>query len=158
MSENIQKIYYKLEFYNNYVDFPIGTANLDDFEIGKILYHPNIKIRDFSFILISRIKEYNDSYETKPLIAIYNKNDWKVFTKIQRHYFNNERHWYDGGLFLKTYFKDRHQMMDIHGRIKKFPCNTQEEMINKFNVISNILNEKNKIENKVLVRKNNNFM
>ncbi len=158
MSGNIQKIYYRLEVYNNYVDFPIGTANIDDFEIEKLLYNPNIRIRDFSFILISRIKEYNDGYESKPLIAIYNKNTWKVYSRIERHYFRTERHWFDGGLFVKTFFRDRHQMMDINGTVKKIPCNTQEEIINKFNVISKILNEKSKIENKTLVRKNNKFM
>jgi len=43
MINAVKKIYYNMQVYNDYVDFPIAMTNIEDFEFNKLLSHPNPK-------------------------------------------------------------------------------------------------------------------
>ena len=60
---DMSKVYYNLEIYNNYVNFPIVQADIENFELDELLFHPNLKIREFNLIIIKKVKEITISLE-----------------------------------------------------------------------------------------------
>ena len=142
---DMSKVYYNLEIYNNYVNFPIVQADIENFELDELLFHPNLKIREFNLIIIKKVIEKENITIVTPLIAIYNKNDWKVKSNFEKRYFN--------GYHMKTYCSNEKQTLTMTGKLIKIPCNTQNNIITTFNAICNVLIYKNKIENNLLVRK-----
>ena len=77
-------------------------------------------------------------------MIIYLKQDWEIHFECFKTYF---------GFRKKTSCSNRQQTLSYAGKLKKYPCKTQEEMMNKCNRIFSTLTIKNNIENKSLVRK-----
>ncbi len=145
MVDKIQDISYDLQIYNNYADYPIvWSASIENFDFEKLLTHPNPEIREFSFILITKYLKYEDKTTVIPLMIIYLKQDWEIHFEYFKTYF---------GFRKSTSCSNRYQSMSFAGKLKKYPCKTQEEMMNKCNRICSTLTIKNTIENKSLVRK-----
>lgn len=140
MNNEEKEISYNMQVYNNFVDFPIAMTNIGNFEFDKLLFHPNPKVREFNFIVIIKCTRVNKSTGVKPIIIIYNKKDWKVRK-------------YKESSYTKTIFTNRKQTLDFKGKLIELPCNNQNEIINKFNIVSKILIAKNKFETNSLVRK-----
>ena len=143
--KDMLKVYYSLEIYNNYVNFPIAQADIENFELDELLFHLNSKIREFSLIIIKKVIEKENITIVTPLIAIYNKNDWKVKSHFEKRYLN--------GYHIKTYCSNDKQTLTMSGNLIKIPCNTQNKIITTFKAICNVLVHKNKIENNLLIRK-----
>lgn len=141
---NTNKIYYRLSVYNRYVDLPYANANLDDFDFEDLLTHPNERVREFSFIVISKHIEKKESKIVKPLIAIYNKNIWHSNRKLLTSS--------NGKLGIRTEYSCTHHYEWFDNILINIPCNNQDEIINRFNIISNILVPKNKKKNKMLLK------
>jgi len=76
-------------------------------------------------------------------MVIYNKENWKVKSGHVRGWFS---------LRMKTSCSNRKQTLEFAGKLIKLPCNNQDEIINRFNIVSKILIAKNKIKSKVLIR------
>ena len=145
MIDKIQNISYDLQIYNNYADYPIvWGANIENFDFGKLLNHPSPEIREFSFILITKFLKYEDKTTVIPLMIIYLKQDWEIHFEYSKTYF---------GLRKSTSCSNSYQSMSFAGKLKKYPCRTQEEMMDKCNRICSALTFKNNIKNKSLVRK-----
>lgn len=139
MNNEEKEICYNMQVYNNFVDFPIAMTNIENFEFDKLLTHPNPKVREFSLIVITKCISVNKSTVVKPIIIIYNKKDWNVRK-------------YKESSYTKTIFTNRKQTLDFR-KLIELPCNNQNEIINKFNIVSKILIVKNKFETNSLVRK-----
>ena len=129
---------YNMQVYNDYVDFPIAMANIEDFEFEKLLSHPNPQIREFNFIVITKCTTERNTTKVQPIIVIYNKNDWNVRNEYIEDLYHN--------ISLKTACSNRRQKFDFAGVLKKLPCSNQDELINRFNFVSKILIAKNKIK------------
>ena len=129
---------YNMQVYNDYVDFPIAMANIEDFEFEKLLSHPNPQIREFNFIVITKCTTERNTTKVQPIIVIYNKNDWNVRNEYIEDLYHN--------ISLKTACSNRRQRFDFAGDLKKLPCSNQDELINRFNFVSKILIAKNKIK------------
>ena len=129
---------YNMQVYNDYVDFPIAMANIEDFEFEKLLSHPNPQIREFNFIVITKCTTERNTTKVQPIIVIYNKNDWNVRNEYIEDLYHN--------MIPKTTCSNRCQRFDFAGDLKKLPCSNQDELINRFNFVSKILIAKNKIK------------
>ena len=129
---------YNMQVYNDYVDFPIAMANIEDFEFEKLLSHPNPQIREFNFIVITKCTTERNTTKVQPIIVIYNKNDWNVRNEYIEDLYHN--------MIPKTTCSNRCQRFDFAGDLIKLPCSNQDELINRFNFVSKILNAKNKIK------------
>ena len=122
----------------------MSENNIEDFEFDKLLSHPNPEVRAFNFIVITKCTTKGNTTTVRPLMIIYNKNDWKVrCVDIEDYY----------GSRTKTLCSNRKQTLDFAGKLIELPCNNQNAIINKFNIISKILIAKNKIKGKSLIRK-----
>ena len=145
MPNKINK-YYKVDVYNRYVDIAFAHAKLDEFDINDLLSHPNPRVNEFSFILISRNTEKDNTITSKPLIAIYDKNIWKhhpYFTKERPNFKIN---------FHQEYSCVHHSEEFDNNTIINIPCNNQEELIHRFNTRKKFLNTKKNIKKKILSR------
>ena len=129
---------YNMQVYNDYVDFPIAMANIEDFEFEKLLSHPNPQIREFNFIVITKCTTERNTTKVQPIIVIYNKNDWNVRNEYIEDLYHN--------MIPKTTCSNRCQRFDFAGDLIKLPCSIQDELINRFNFVSKILIAKNKIK------------
>ena len=129
---------YNMQVYNDYVDFPIAMANIEDFEFEKLLSHPNPQIREFNFIVITKCTTERNTTKVQPIIVIYNKNDWNVRNEYIEDLYHN--------MIPKTTCSNRCQRFDFAGDLIKLPCSNQDELINRFNFVSKILIAKNKIK------------
>ena len=127
---------YRVDIYNKYVDIAFAHADLDEFKIEELLSHKNTRVREFSFILISKRIQKDDYVIDKPIIAIYDKNIWK-----HRFYFTKDR--FDFKFTLHTRYSCTHHFEEIDNNILiNVPCNNQEQMLNRFNSISKLLVDK----------------
>lgn len=140
MQKEERKICYNIQVYNDFVDFPIAVSYIESFQFEKLLTHPNPKVRAFNFIVITKCTTIGNSTAVKPIIIIYNDKEWEVRKFKEESY-------------TKTLFTNRKQTLNFNGKLIELPCNNQNEIINKFNIISKILIGKNKIENNLLIRK-----
>ena len=129
---------YNMQVYNDYVDFPIAMANIEDFEFEKLLSHPNPQIREFNFIVITKCTTERNTTKVQTIIVIYNKNDWNVRNEYIEDLYHN--------MIPKTTCSNRCQRFDFAGDLIKLPCSNQDELINRFNFVSKILIAKNKIK------------
>ena len=132
---------YNMQVYNDYVDFPIAVANIEDFEFEKLLSHPNPRVREFNFILITKCTTERNTTKVQPIIVIYNKNDWDVRNEYIEDIYHN--------MHLRTACGNRCQRLEFAGDLIKWPCSNQDELINRFNFVSKILIAKNKIKSKI---------
>lgn len=138
--------YYSVDVYNKYVDNAFAHANLDDFNIEELLLNANPNIREFSFILIRKKIEKKGIVISKPIIAIYDKNIWKkhcYFTKERFNFKFNFHTEYSCIHHLERF--DKNNLINI-------PCNSQEEMLSEFNIISKLLINKDRIKSKLLIK------
>ena len=150
LTDNFDKTrrYYRVDIYNRYVDIAFAHADLDEFDIDELLSHPNPKVRDFSFILISRNIEKDGNIISKPIIAIYDKNIWK-----SRFYLTKER--LNFKFNFHTEYSCVHHMEQFDNNILiNVPCNNQEGILDKFNTISKLLIKKDKVKKKTLSKDN----
>lgn len=136
-----EKTYYSVNVYNNYIDMQIAIDDLENFSFDSLLYSPNPRIREFSFIEISKCIENEKRRIIKPLIIIYNKNIWDIE-------YNCCKTWCGHRKGITTECFCNHHSVGLQGKVIKVPCNNQEEMITRFNIISNILIAKRKILHK----------
>ena len=132
---------YNIQVYNDYVDFPIAMANIEDFEFEKLLSHPNPQIREFNFIVITKCTTERNTTKVQPIIVIYNKNDWDVRNEYIEDIYHN--------MHLRTACGNRCQRLEFAGDLIKWPCSNQDELINRFNLVSKKLIAKNKIKSKI---------
>ena len=132
---------YNMQVYNDYVDFPIAVANIEDFEFEKLLSHPNPRVREFNFILITKCTTERNTTKVQPIIVIYNKNDWDVRNEYIEDIYHN--------MHLRTACGNRCQRLEFAGDLIKWPCSNQDELINRFNLVSKKLIAKNKIKSKI---------
>ena len=132
---------YNMQVYNDYVDFPIAMANIEDFEFEKLLSHPNPQIREFNFIVITKCTTEGNTTNVQPIIVIYNKNDWDVRNEYIEDIYHN--------MHLRTACGNRCQRLEFAGDLIKWPCSNQDELINRFNLVSKKLIAKNKIKSKI---------
>lgn len=132
-----KQVCYNMQVYNDFVDFPFAMTNIEDFEFDKLLSHPNPEVRAFNFILITKCTTKGNTTTVKPLMIIYNKNDWKVRC-VDIEGICSSR--------IKTICSNRKQTLDFAGKLIELPCNNQNAIINKFNITSKILIAKNKIK------------
>lgn len=140
--------YYTIDVYNRYVDNAYAHADLDEFDIENLLSHPNPRVREFSFILISKNIETDDSIISKPLIAIYDKNIWK-----HRFYFTKERFNLKFN-FHTEYSCTHHSERFDNNKLVNVSCNNQDEILDRFNTICRLLNKKD-VKKKILSKGNN---
>ena len=129
---------YNIQVYNSYVDFPISMTNIEDFDLKKLLSHPNPQVREFNFIVITKCTTEGNTTTVQPIIVIFNKNDWNVRCEYIENLYHN--------VSIKTVCSNRCQILDFTGDLIKFPCSNQEEIINRFNISSKKLIVKNKIK------------
>ena len=132
---------YNMQVYNDYVDFPIAVANIEDFEFEKLLSHPNPQVREFNFIVITKCTTEGNTTNVQPIIVIYNKNDWDVRNEYIEDIYHN--------MHLRTACGNRCQRLEFAGDLIKWPCSNQDELINRFNLVSKKLIAKNKIKSKI---------
>ena len=132
---------YNMQVYNDYVDFPIAMTNIEDFEFEKLLSHPNPQVREFNFIVITKCTTEGNTTNVQPIIVIYNKNDWDVRNEYIEDIYHN--------MHLRTACGNRCQRLEFAGDLIKWPCSTQDELINRFNLVSKKLIAKNKIKSKI---------
>ena len=132
---------YNMQVYNDYVDFPIAMANIEDFEFEKLLSHPNPQVREFNFIVITKCTTEGNTTNVQPIIVIYNKNDWDVRNEYIEDIYHN--------MHLRTACGNRCQRLEFAGDLIKWPCSNQDELINRFNLVSKKLIAKNKIKSKI---------
>lgn len=140
--------YYRIHVYNRYVDNAYAHADLNEFDIEELLSHPNPMVRDFSFILICKNIETDDSIISKPIIAIYDKNIWE-----HRFYFTKERSDFKFN-FHTEYSCTHHSERFDNNKLINVACNNQEEMLDRFNTICKLLNKKD-VKKKTLKKSNN---
>jgi len=145
---NKKRVYYRVDVYNRYVDNAYAHADLDEFEIEELLCHPNPRVKEFSFILISKNIE-NDGYIIhKPFIAIYDKNIWKPHSYFEMERLNFKFNFY-------TEYSCVHHMEWFRNQILiNVPCDNQEKMLDRFNTISKLLIKKDKVKTKKLLKNN----
>ena len=129
---------YNMQVYNDYVDFPIAMTNIEDFEFEKLLSHPNPQVREFNFIVITKCTTEGNTTNVQPIIVIYNKNDWDVRNEYIEDIYHN--------MHLRTACGNRCQRLEFAGDLIKWPCSNQDELINRFNLVSKKLIAKNKIK------------
>ena len=132
---------YNMQVYNDYVDFPIAMTNIEDFEFEKLLSHPNPQVREFNFIVITKCTTERNTTKVQPIIVIYNKNDWDVRNEYIEDIYHN--------MHLRTACGNRCQRLEFAGDLIKWPCSNQDELINRFNLVSKKLIAKNKIKSKI---------
>lgn len=132
---------YNMQVYNDYVDFPIAMTNIEDFEFEKLLSHPNPQVREFNFIVITKCTTEGNTTNVQPIIVIYNKNDWDVRNEYIEDIYHN--------MHLRTACGNRCQRLEFAGDLIKCPCSNQDELINRFNLVSKKLIAKNKIKSKI---------
>ncbi len=132
---------YNMQVYNDYVDFPIAMTNIEDFEFEKLLSHPNPQVREFNFIVITKCTTEGNTTNVQPIIVIYNKNDWDVRNEYIEDIYHN--------MHLRTACGNRCQRLEFAGDLIKWPCSNQDELINRFNLVSKKLIAKNKIKSKI---------
>ena len=121
-------------------------AKLLNFTIEELLLHANPNVREFSFIIIRKNIEKENMVISKPIIALYDKNIWKhhfYFTKERFNFKFNFHTEYSCVHHLERF--DKNNLLNI-------PCNNQEEMLSKFNIISKLLINKDKIKSKLLIK------
>ena len=136
-----KKTYYNIQVYNSYDGFPIAMTNVNVFEFEKLLSHPNPRVNAFNFIVITRCVEQGNTTTIKPIILIYDKNEWKVKSEN-----------IENTNTIKTYCSCVKEALDFNGKLIKLACNSQTEIINMFNIISKVLITKSKIKNKILTK------
>ena len=146
MKNKIGKIEYGIQVYNDYVDYPIAYSNTFEFNIDDLLNHPNPQAREFTLILIYKLTTSGNSTKIEPLIVIYNKNNWKVNYEFYKS--GNKRK-------IKTYCKNRKQGLNFYGELLKVECKSVDEMIERYNFISKVINTQNKVKSKILKRNTN---
>ena len=117
-----KQVCYNMQVYNDFVDFPFAMTNIEDFEFDKLLSHPNPEIRAFNFILITKCTTKGNTTTVRPLMIIYNKNDWKVRC-VDIEGICSSR--------TKTICSNRKQTLDFAGKLIELPCNNQNAIINK---------------------------
>jgi len=140
----VNRGYYQIDIYNKYVDNAFAHADLDEFDIEELLSHSNPRVREFSFILISKNIQKDDNIISKPIIIIYNKNIWK-----HRFYFTKER--FNFKFNFHTEYSCTHHLEQFDNiNLINIPCSNQEEMLDRFNTISKLLIKKDKIKKKTL--------
>lgn len=144
MSTNEKQISYSVSVYNKYVDYPIATASIEEFDFNELLSHPNHRVREFSFIDITKCIKKEKTTIVKPLIVIYKKKDWEVKTVIR----GNCKY-----ELIGTLCSCGHHWVNFNGILVKVPCNNQEEIINRFNTVSKMLVSKNKVKCKSLLKR-----
>lgn len=132
---------YNMQVYNDYVDFPIAMTNIEDFEFEKLLSHPNPQVREFNFIVITKCTTEGNTTNVQPIIVIYNKNDWDVRNEYIEDIYHN--------MHLRTACGNRCQRLEFAGDLIKWPCSNQDELINRFNLVSKKLIAKNKNKSKI---------
>ena len=129
---------YNMQVYNDYTDFPIVMTNIENFELEQLLSHPNPRVREFNFIIITKCTTVGKTTTILPIIVIYNRNDWDVKSEHVEDLYHHTS--------LKTSCSNRCQRLDFADNLKKFPCSNQNEIINRFNAISRKLLDKHKVK------------
>lgn len=138
MFKSNEKIYYSANVYNNYIDMQVAVDDLEFFSFDKLLYNPNPRVREFSFIEISKCIENEKGVTIKPLIIIYNKNIWDIE-------YDHCKTWCGHKKGITTKCWCNHHSIGLQGKVIKVPCNNQEEIITRLNIIAKILVAKRKI-------------
>ena len=129
-----KQICYNIQVWNSFYDFPIAMSSIENFEIEKLLYHFNPRVRAFNFIVITRCVNYENTTCVYPMAVLYNKNDWKVQDMDMK----------------KRFYNGKEDLVFLADGLMELPCDNQSEMINKFNVVSNRLTIKSKLFGKLL--------
>ena len=136
------EISYYIEIYNDYQDTPIVIRNINNFDFNNLMSHRDQNFREFTLIVIKRLNTKENTTTITPIIAIYNKNNWK-----QRDYFCSDIY---GSGRVKIIYTNRKQTLEFNWNIINIPSNSQEEMMDIYNLISNKLKTKKR---RVLKRK-----
>ena len=145
MKNKLDKIEYGIQVYTDYVDNPIAYSNIFEFNIDDLLNHPNPKAREFTLILIYKLTTSGNSTKIEPLIVIYNKNNWYVNYEFYKS--GNKRK-------IKTYCKNRKQGLNFYDELLKVECKNINEIVERYNFISKVINTQNKVKSKILRRNN----
>ena len=111
--KDLFKTSYELHCYNNHNDYPVAMVNTDEFLFEKLLSDQNSNIRNFSLIIILKSRQQVETTTIKPIIAIYNKNIWKVDYRLQRRYHGSYH------INFTTNCSCNHHSIDYSGRLKK---------------------------------------
>jgi len=146
--------YYIANVYSEYWDYAVANVRLDEVSLEDLLdelsNHPNHIFREFSLILVTEVKETEEWSTSKNIIAIYNKNIWdrkleycklRLEPKIKCHV-----------KYICEHRSHSFSRMPIDILPIDIPCNNQEELIDKFESIYNLLNIRTKKKNKAMQR------
>lgn len=139
------KTTYGIECYSAYNDYPVAMSTVDEFNIDILLSEPNPNLKNFSFIAISKHTEIENTITIEPLLVIYDKNIWKINYRLKKYWLGLTN------LGIKTNCSCPHHSLDYFGKLQKFPCHNQEELIRKYNIIAEKLKYKGKY--RTLIRK-----
>lgn len=120
------RVNYAVEVYNQFNDFPVAMSMLNDFSFDNLL-KDNVK---FSLVVISMEIRKGDGFIVKPLCVIYDKNVWRIHYSL----INYSRDEF-GCISFYTYVSCNHHSLDYFGRLRRFSCNNQEEIIKKSKII-----------------------
>ena len=143
--------YYIANIYSKYSDYAVANVKLDEIALEDLLdelsNHPNHIFREFSLIFITKVKETEEWSASKDIIAIYNKNIWhreleycklRFEPKIKCHV-----------KYICEHRNHRFSRMPIDVFPINIACNNQEELINNFETIYNLVNGRNKKKTKI---------
>ena len=140
MINSERKEYYELQIYNSDSYSPITTSKVDDFLLEQ-LSSPVMK--DFNLIIIAKCTKFMNNTFVNPQIIIYDRYEWNVGPmSVEDIYGDNKT--------VTCCFNDKKNLY-FNGELKLFPCNNQEEMIEKYNTLSDSLT-KGKILRRILTK------
>ena len=142
MTNNEMKTYYDLQIYDRFHEYPLIISDIENFSFDN---YSVMSIKDFSFIVVIRYIEVENSTYVEPLVAIYNHNVWKVKHEEVENIYGESR--------TMTYCSNGKETLSYGGKLKLFPCNTQEQMVNMFDKMSKNLNKRKTVKNILTRRK-----
>ena len=141
MINNESKTYCDLQIYDRFHEYPLVISDIENFSFDNYLV---MNIKDFSFIVIIRYTEVENSTYVEPLVAIYNHNVWNVKYREVKDIYGESR--------TMTYCSNGKETLNYGGKLKLFPCNTQEQMVNMYNKETRKIIKKKTVMN-ILTRK-----
>lgn len=133
-----------VEVFSSQTNHPIAKYDVDNFDFMHLLKHRDVNSRKFDFVLIAKEIEYFDNTIIKPMIAIYDKNRWKVKTKITKK---------DKRIMLKNEYKSQMMNIDAYGSVANMSARDQKDIIAKYYTTSKVLNASTKIANQLIKKR-----